>query len=202
MPYRSVLFAALIACFATAAAAQMAAPPMRIRGTIAAVDAKTLSIAMREGPTVKLALSDKLSVSAVKAVDVSAIKEGTFIGTAAEMGADGTLWALEVVVFPEKLRGTGEGHYGWDLRPDTSMTNATVSAMVESASGRDLVLSYKGGTTTVRLRPGLPIVTIVPAARADLKPGLPVFAVASKASDGALTLLRINVGKYGVAPPM
>ncbi|HKO07561.1 MAG TPA: hypothetical protein VJ487_07580 [Alphaproteobacteria bacterium] len=202
MPYRTVLLAAVVACLAVVAAAQTAPPPVRIRGTIAALDDKSIAIATREGPTVTIALGEKFTVSAVKATDISEIKAGTFIGTAAEAGAGGMLQALEVVVFPESMRGTGEGHYDWDLKPGSTMTNATVSAVVEGVSGRDLELAYKGGSTKVRVPANVPIVTIVPAERADLKAGLPAFAVASRGSDGTLTLLRINVGKYGVAPPM
>lgn len=202
MPYRTVFFALFIAAFAATAALAQNAPPVRIRGTIAAVGDKSIAIATREGPTVTLALGEKFGVSAVKAATIADIKSGTFIGTAAEPGEGGMLQALEVLIFPESMRGTGEGHYDWDLKPGSSMTNATVSAVVAGTSGPDLELAYKGGMTKVRVPPNVPIVTIVPAERADLKPGLRVFAVATRGSDGTLTLLRINVGKYGVAPPM
>src|SRR5208282_396760 len=179
MPYRTVLLAAVVACLAVVAAAQTAPPPVRIRGTIAAVDDKSIAIATREGPTVTIALGEKLTVSAVKAADISEIKAGTFIGTAAEAGAGGMLQALEVVVFPESMRGTGEGHYDWDLKPGSTMTNATVSAVVEGVSGRNLELSYKDGTATVTVPPKTPIVTFVPGMRADLKKGQKVFVVAT-----------------------
>ena len=204
MLFRTASLAALVVCVAAVALAQTApAPtPTRIRGTIAAVDAASVSIATREGPTVTFPLSEKLTVGAVKAIDISEIKTGTFIGTAAEPAPDGTLTALEVLVFPEAMRGTGEGHYPWDLKPGSNMTNATVSAVVEGTSGRDLELAYKGGTAKVRVPPNVPIVTVVPAERADLKPGLAVFAIALPAADGKLTVVRMNIGKFGVAPPM
>jgi len=203
MKLRTATLAALIVSFAALALAQApSSPPVRIRGTISAVSDNSVSIATREGPTVTLALGEKFTVSAVKAAAISDIKPGVFIGTAAEPGAGGALVALEVLIFPENLRGTGEGHYDWDLKPGSSMTNANVSGVVESGGGRDLELTYKDGTAKVHVPPGAPIVMLVPAERADVKAGLPVFAVATRGSDGTLTALRMNVGKYGVAPPM
>jgi len=201
MSYRiSILAAALLACIFNAAHAQNT-PPSRIRGTITAIDEKTMTIATREGPIMKVKLADNLTVNAVLRDKLSSIKPGTFIGTAAEAGPDGKLMALEILIFPDSMRGTGEGHYDWDLKPGSTMTNATVDAAVTGKSGRELELSFKGGTAKVTVPPKAPIVTIVPAKPSDLKSGQKVFLVATKDAAGEFTALRVNYGK-NVAPPM
>jgi hypothetical protein len=177
-------------------------PPSHIRGTVASFEGGTLTVATREGPKVEVMLSDKTGIGGMKKLDLSAVAPGTFIGTAAKPGANGELEALEVVVFPEARRGTGEGHYDWDLAPGTSMTNANVDAAVESKNGRELTLSYKGGSVKVVVPPDVPVVTFDAADRSDLKPGTPVFIVARKAEDGMLSAAFVAVGKDGVAPPM
>jgi hypothetical protein len=178
------------------------APRSHIRGTIQTVGDNTLTVQTRDGQTVAVTLKQPLTVSAMKRLDISAIRTGTFIGTAARPGPNGELVAMEVVVFPESLRGTGEGNYGWDLAPGSSMVNANISAVVESNEGRSLTLNYKGGTTKVLVPPDVPIVAPVPADRADLKPGAPVFFTPMREGDGSLSAARIVVGKDGVAPPM
>jgi len=177
-------------------------PTMRIRGTIQSVEGSTLSVTTREGPVLKVALNDPLTVLTVKKVEPSAVTAGTYIGAAAQPGPDGELTALEVLVFSEAARGTGEGHFPWDLAPNSSMTNATVDAVVQGATGNLLTLSYKGGSVKVRVPPGVPVVTPAPAAREDLKPGQAVFFSAARAPDGTLSAGRIFVAKDGVAPPM
>lgn len=184
------------------ALAQTAPPPVRLRGTIEAVDNHAITVATREGTKIKVTINEDAKVSTVKAIDMSAIKAGSFIGTAAVPGADGELRSLEVVVFPEAMRGIGEGHYDWDLRPGSSMTNANVDAVVDSKDGRDLQLSYKGGSMKIRVPPNAPIVTIVPADRSALKPGLAVFTPAVKAPDGSFATSRVVIGSDGVKPPM
>lgn len=120
----------------------------------------------------------------------------------ARPGAGNELQAVAVVVFPENLRGVGEGHRDWDLAPGTTMTNANVEAAVQGSSGRDLTLAYKGGSVKVLVGPDAAVVTPVPAERADLKPGATVFLSTTRAADGALSASRITVSKDGVAPPM
>ena len=194
-----------IATLAASLAATLAfadSPPSHIRGTISGLDGRTLTVTTREGKSVAIGLPDKVRLNVVKKVDMSAITPGTFIGTAAVPGADGGVRAIEVVVFPEAARGTGEGHYDWDLAPGTSMTNANVDAAVESKSGRELTLSYKGGSVKVTVPPDVPMVTPLPATLADLKAGAPVFVVARKGDDGTMSALFVAVGKDGVAPPM
>jgi hypothetical protein len=178
------------------------APPTRIRGTIAAIDGHTLTVTTREGPTARITLADNYGVSAPRKLALSDIKPNAYIGTAAVPGADGTLTALEVVVIPEASRGSGEGHYAWDLAPNSSMTNANVDAIVESSNGRTLTLGYKGGSVKVLVPENVPIVQFGPAERSDLKPGLRVVVFASKAADGTLTAGRVLVEKDGVPPPI
>ncbi|WP_206996422.1 hypothetical protein [Trinickia mobilis] len=189
--------------FAGVALAQApAAKPARIRGDIVSLDGDVLKVHRRSGDTVSIELKPTIAVSAVKAMQLSDIKPGSFVGTAATTGTDGKLTATEVVVFPESARGTGEGHYAWDLGPNSTMTNANVDTVVQGTSGRNLKLSYKGGSNEVTVPPNVPIVTFTPAARTDLTPGKQVFVVATAASQGAFVAQRVVVEKDGVAPPM
>ncbi|MFM0755638.1 hypothetical protein [Paraburkholderia strydomiana] len=189
--------------FAGAALAQTpAAKPSRIRGDIVALDGDVLKVHRRSGDTVSIELKPAVTVSAVKAMQLSDIKPGSFVGTAATTGTDGKLTATEVVVFPEAARGTGEGHYDWDLGPNSTMTNANVDTVVQGTSGRNLKLSYKGGNNEVTVPPNVPIVTFTTAARTDLTPGKKVFIVATGASQGTYVAQRVVVEKDGVAPPM
>ncbi|MGF6755924.1 hypothetical protein [Paraburkholderia sp. GAS42] len=189
--------------FAGVALAQTpAVKPSRIRGDIVSLDGDVLKVHRRSGDTVSIELKPTIAVSAVKAMQLSDIKPGSFVGTATTTGTDGKLTATEVVVFPESARGTGEGHYAWDLGPNSTMTNANVDTVVQGTSGRNLKLSYKGGGDEVIVPPNVPIVTFTPAARSDLTPGKKVFVVATAASQNAFVAQRVVVEKDGVAPPM
>ncbi|MEX3933554.1 hypothetical protein AB4Y32_17395 [Paraburkholderia phymatum] len=204
MSFRIKLGAAFMAA-ALASAAFAQAPdtkPARIRGEIVSHDGETLKVHRRSGDTVSIDVKPPAKVSAVKAMQLSDVKPGTFIGTAATTGADGKLTATEVVVFPESARGTGEGHYAWDLGPKSSMTNANVDTVVQSTSGRDLKLSYKGGSNVVTVPPNVPVVTFAPAEQSELTPGKKVFVVATPASQGTYVAQRVVVEKDGVVPPM
>jgi hypothetical protein len=189
--------------FAGVALAQTpAAKPSRIRGDIVSLDGDVLKVHRRSGDTVSIDVKPAVSVSAVKLMQLADIKPGSFVGTTTITGTDGKLTATEVHVFPESARGTGEGHYAWDLGPNSSMTNANVDTVVQGTSGRNLKLSYKGGNNEVTVPPNVPIVTFTPAARTDLTPGKKVFVVATAASQGAFVAQRVVVEKDGVAPPM
>lgn len=176
--------------------------PERIRGEIVSLDGETLKVHRRSGETVSIEVKPAVTVSAVKAIQLSEIKPGSFVGTAATAAADGKLTATEVLLFPEAARGTGEGHYAWDVGPNSTMTNGNVDAIVEGISGRDLQLSYKGGSNTVTVPANVPVVTFAPATRADLTPGKKVFVVATPADQGAFVAQRVVVEKDGVVPPM
>jgi hypothetical protein len=195
------LFAASLAFVCALAVAQAPAPTQRLRGTVKSFDGATLVLDERSGETTSLALSDKFGVNEVYAIDASAIKPGSFIGAASMPQADGTLKALEVLVFPEAARGTGEGHSPWDLRPGSTMTNATVAELATAPTGRTLTLQYKDGNKTVVVPEGVPIVTLKPGDTKLLVPGAKVV-VFSQMRDGKPTALRAIAGRDGFAPPM
>ena len=204
MPIRLKLGITLAAlAFTGVALAQTpAAKPSRIRGEIVSLDGDVLKVHRRSGDTVSIELKPTIAVSAVKAMQLSDIKPGSFVGTAATTGTDGKLTATEVLVFPESARGSGEGHYAWDLGPNSTMTNANVDTVVQGTSGRNLKLSYKGGSNEVTVPPNVPVVTYTPAARTDLTAGKKVYVVATAASQNAFVAQRVVVEKDGVAPPM
>jgi len=197
-------FAALLIAVITATAALAQTTPTRIRGTISAIDGKTVTIVTREGPTVKINLADNWTVNLVAPVTMADIKEGGFVGIASLKGPDGSLNALEVLVFPAAMQAAkpGEGHYPWDLQPESMMTNATVATVAAGSDGQTLKLDYKDGTQTIKVKPGIPIVTFLPGTQADAKVGAKVFVGAAKAADGTLMAPRLNVGKDGLTPPM
>jgi hypothetical protein len=179
-----------------------ASPPTRLRGSIAAIDGKTATIATREGTSVPVKLADNWAVMLVSPMTMADIKENSFVGIASLKGPDGTLNALEVLIFPEAARGSNEGHYPWDLQPESMMTNATVATVAAAPDGQTLTLKYKDGTQTIKVKPGTPIVTFAPGSRDDAKVGAKVFLGAAKGADGGLTAGRLLVGKDGLTPPM
>jgi hypothetical protein len=192
--------AALIA-LSTVAAAQTA-PPVRVRGEVAGLDGNMLIVKSREGNPVMIKLADNWAAILVSPTAPSAIKKGTFVGIAAKPAKDGTLQAIEVLVFPEALRGTGEGHYPWDLQPESNMTNANIDATVVKGGTKLLKLSYKGGTQDIVVSKEAAIVTLAPGDRSLVAPGAFVVVTANKAADGSLTAVRVAVGKDGAQPPM
>jgi len=189
-----------LALLATVALAQNA-PTMRLRGTIEKVEPTTIVLKERSGETMTLALADNVTLTEVLPVDPATIQSGVFVGTAALPGADGALSALEVLVFPEAMRGTGEGHSQWDLQPGSTMTNATVIALVPGAKGRTMTLRYKDGEKTIVVPEGIPVVTLKPGDRTLLVPGAKVL-VTAQVRDGQPTALRVTAGRNGFAPPM
>jgi hypothetical protein len=193
---------ALVASAGFVADALAQSPPTRLRGSIAAIDGNTATIATREGTSVPVKLADNWVVMLVSPMTLADIKENSFVGIASLKGPDGTLSALEVLVFPEAARGSNEGHYPWDLQPESMMTNATVASVASANDGQTLTLKYKDGTQTIKVMPGTPIVTFAPGDRADAKVGAKVFLGAAKAADGSLTATRLLVGKDGLTPPM
>jgi len=151
---------------------------------------------------VDIQLNEPLTVATVKRFDLADVKPGSYVGIATRSGASGEQDALEVLVFPEAMRGAGEGHYGWDLQPGSMMTNGTVSGTVDAKSGRQLSVSYKDGNQTIVVPPNPPVVTFAPAERSDLKPGAKVMFGATKNPEGKLAASRVTVETNGVAPPM
>lgn len=202
--FAGLLVTSLALVATTSAMAQ--GTPTRLRGTISAIDDKTVTIATREGTTVKARLNDNWGVALVAPIAASEIKAGSFVGVAS-MGSDADRSALEVLVFPETARGSNEGHYPWDLQPQSMMTNATVATVAAGSDGQTLKLDYKDkqgatGTQTIKVKPGTPIVTFLPGKKEDAKIGAKVFTGASKADDGTYSTSRLLVGKDGIVPPM
>lgn len=178
------------------------AQPRRVRGEVTSIDGNAMHVTTREGDKLDVTLDDKYTVTAVVKIGIDAIKPGVYIGTATLPSADGTQRALEVLVFPESGRGSGEGHYPWDLQPGSMMTNATVAEVAAMDRARRMTLKYKDGEKTVVVPEGVPIVTFEPGERAMLKPGAHVLFGATTKPDGTLTTTRVNVGKDGLVPPM
>ncbi len=199
----SVAFAQAPAATPPAAApAAMPAPaPTRVRGVIAKVDDHQLVVNAKNGDTVTLKLAEDAGVTWIEPIRISAIKPGAFIGTAAITQPDGTLKALEIQVFPESMRGVGEGHRPWDLGEGSTMTNGTVGDLKVS-KGRILTLTYKGGEQKVFVPEKAPVITYAPATKIALKKGAHVIVTAIQGADGTLTATRIGVGKNGLVPPM
>jgi hypothetical protein len=194
-------FAAALLCSSALAQTSPAAPTQRLRGTVESFDGSSLVIAERSGEKIALVLADNFSISEVVPVDVGMIRAGAYIGTAAMPAPDGTLNALEVLLFPEAARGTAEGHSAWDLQPGSTMTNATVAEVVSAAQGRTLKLRYKDGEKTVVVPDNVPIVTFKPGDRSLLVKGAKVL-VTSQMRDGKPTALRAIAGRDGFGPPM
>jgi hypothetical protein len=186
----------------TLALAQQA-PTVRIRGTIQAVDGPLLSIKTREGSDVKVKMTDNAAVFAVVKTELSQIKEGSYIGVSAMPEPDGTQKALAVHIFPENQRGVAEGFRPWDLRPNSTMTNATVAETVAGTDGQNILVKYKDGEKKVVVPPDTPIVTFVVGDKSEVKPGAKIIIFgAVKKDDGTLEANRVNVGRDGITPPM
>ncbi len=203
-PIRSLVASAIVlAAIETSTTVHAQAPQtVRVRGTVESLADNTLVVRAREGQSIPIRLADNWSISGIVNASLAEIKPGTFIGTAAMPQRDGGLRALEVLVFPEAMRGAGEGHYAWDLMPESTMTNATVSEAVQAVEGHTLTLTYKGEQKKVVVPPNVPIVTFAPAQKTDVVVGAPVFISTQRQPDGSLTASRVTVGLNGVAPPM
>jgi hypothetical protein len=204
---RSTLFRPLFAIAAVAvsslyAIAQQPPTPSRLRGTIEAVDGDVLAVKSRSGEDFKLHMAGDMRVVGLVKISLSDIKVGSFVGTTTVPGSDGSQNAVEVHVFPEDMRGTGEGSRPFDLRPNSTMTNATVAESVVNNTGHVLTVKYKDGEKKVVVSPDTPVVTYVPADKSDLKPGAKIIAFMKKLPDGSFEANRISVGRDGLTPPM
>jgi hypothetical protein len=167
---------------------------IRVRGTITDVHGPELLVTTRDGKDMRIAITDSTKVNVLTAIKLKDIKKGSFVGvTAIQEGPGAPLRAREVHLFPEAQRGTGEGHYDWDLEPGSSMTNANVDAIVRTNNGRE---------QKIIVTKDVPIVSFKPADRSLLKTGANIFSVTQQAADGSLVAQRIVVGKDGMKPPM
>jgi hypothetical protein len=198
----SALFAIGAAIVTTAALAQ-APDVVRVRGTIQSVDGSMLDVKARDGADLKIKLADNAQVRTVVGKTIADVKQGLFVGITAMPQPDGTQKAVEIHIFPEAARGTGEGHRPWDLMPGSTMTNANVESEVAITDGKKLVLKYKDGDKTFIVPDNVKVVMFAPGAMSDLKPGAKIFIVAAKKlPDGTLEAPAITVGTNGVDPPM
>jgi hypothetical protein len=197
-----IVFGTLAGAFAGGPVAAQAADMLRVRGTVVGFETPMLTVKTRQGDTAVVKLNQDWKISGVANASVKDIKQGDFLGIASVSKADGGSGALEVVVFPAALKGTGEGDRPWDLQPNSRMTNGTV-ADVTDVNGRAVTLTYDNGQTKkISIPDSTPVVTFAAATPADIKPGATVFVTAQRAADGTLTSSRVVVGNHGVVPPM
>ena len=175
---------------------------VRVRGTIDRVDGDTYVVKARDGAELKLKLAPNAMVVSLIQASLADIKQGSYVGVSGLPLPDGSQKALEVHIFPESMRGVGDGHRGWDLQPSSTMTNGSVEQTAASSDGQMLTLKYKDGEKKIVVPPGIPIVSYVPGEVSELKAGARIFiSAANKQPDGTLQAARVNVGR-GVAPPM
>jgi hypothetical protein len=175
----------------------------RVRGTIDKLDGSTLAVKTNDGQAMRIKLTDDARIVGVAKASMADIKEGMFIGSAAMPQADGSQKSLEIHIFPEAMRGTGEGHRPYTI-PNSTMTNGTVGAVgnaVAAVDGNTVMLKYKGGEKKMVVPPGVPIVRYEIGDKSDLKPGA-AFTILSavKKSDGTYETNRVNVGRNGAVP--
>ncbi|MFS8146018.1 hypothetical protein [Rhizobium sp. BR 249] len=204
---RSGIFAALAAggfaalAFSQAALAQDA-ERVRVRGTIESLSGDTLVVKTREGGDATITLKAGWKVGGVTKASVEDIKPGDFVGVASLPKGSGPDGAIEVLIFPASMKGTGEGNRPWDAQPNSQMTNATVSNAVKSVDGHTITLTYQGKEKTITIADETPIVTLAPATKDDLKTGAGVIVTGEKAADGSISAGQVAVGLNGIMPPM
>jgi hypothetical protein len=176
---------------------------VRLRGTVDRIEGSMYVIKLSDGTEAKVAPTEKALFVAIVKASLSDIKQGSFVGTTGMPQADGSQKAIEVHIFPEAMRGTGEGHYPWDLRPQSTMTNANVEQTATGVDGQTLTLKYKDGEKKILVPPDAMIVTYVPGDKSEITPGTKIFITAAKKlDDGTFQTPRINYGKNGLGPPM
>lgn len=193
---------AILLALASSAAAAQSNVVVRLRGSIESFTPPEMVLKERGGETFTLLVPEQALPVEVIPTDISMIQPGSFIGTAAMPKPDGKLEALEVVVFPEAARGAGEGHFPWDLKADSTMTNATVATLVRSGNGRTLTLRYRDGEKTVVVPEGIPIVTFRQGERSLIARGSKAFVIAEPVEDNKFAVKRLLIGKNGMQPPM
>jgi len=197
------LLAAIILALWAATSVAQAQGTVRLRGTVEQIEGPLYVVKLPNGSEAKLSLTENALVVAIVKAQLSDIKPGSFIGTTGMPQPDGSQTAIEVHIFPEAMRGTGEGHYAWDLRPQSTMTNANVDQTATSVDGQVLSLKYKDGEKKVLVTPDTMIVTYVKGEKTEIIPGTKIFvAAATKQADGTFQAARINYGKDGLGPPM
>jgi len=201
---RKIAIAALIALAVGPALAQTppAGTPTRIRGTVDKLDGQNLMVKSRDGQTLTIELAANVVVITLVKKSIADIKAGDYVASTGVKGTDGKIHAVEVRIFPEAARGTGEGQYPWDLMPDSIMTNATVGKVDQAPQGPVLHVTFKGTESEFTVGPDVPVLANGPGDISLLKPGVAVFVIALKHEDGKLTSARLYAEKDGIKPPM
>ncbi|MCP9629653.1 hypothetical protein NML43_21400 [Rhodopseudomonas palustris] len=199
---RPLAAAAVLGLSLSTALAQQSPTPTKVRGEIERVDGDSLAVKSRSGQDVKLQLQPDLRVAGIAPSTLTEVKPGAFVGATTVPGPNGAHNAVEIHIFPESMRGTGEGSRAWDLGPNSTMTNATVDQSVTSNDGNTVKVKYKGGEKVITVTPKTQIVTYVPADKSDLKQGAKIIAFGKTLPDGSFQTSRIAVGQGGITPPM
>ena len=190
-------------CLGLAQASAQEPKPVRVRGTIERLEGDSYIIKARDGSELKVKLAEKPLIVAIKKASLSDIKPGSYVGSTGMPQPDGSQRAVEVHIFTEAMRGTGDGHYSWDLVPQSTMTNGNVEQSVVGTDGQTITVKYKDGEKKVMVTPDTQIVVYTPGEVSELKPGAKIFIGAAKPqADGSLQTPRINVGRDGLTPPM
>jgi len=204
MRTKSLFAGALIALLALSAAAQNPpqGTPTRIRGTVEKLDGQALTVKSREGQELTITLAPNVTVAYLVKKSLGDIKAGDFVATTSSKGTDGKNHSVELRIFPEAMRGLGEGQYAWDLMPESLMTNATVAGITGAPQGQTLKVTYKGSESEIVVGPDTPIFGYGTGDTSLLKPGAAIFIVALKAPEGSLSASRVTAEKDGVKPPM
>src|SRR5216683_3070305 len=197
----TVRLAAFVSALVVATATAQSPGPTRVRGTITGLDGNTVSVKSREGQDLKIELAPNATFAYMKALKLSDIAPGTPLGTSAVKGPDGKIVARELHVFSKDRPIPNEGHRPWDLEPGSTMTNAMVTAMVQSNNGHELTLKYKDGAQQVIVPDNIPIVMAVDGDRSLLVAGQ--YAVIGVTTDagGKMTATRVQITKDGIKPP-
>ena len=204
MRTKSLFAGALIALLALSAAAQNPpqGTPTRIRGTVEKLDGQALTVKSREGQELTITLAPNVTVAYLVKKSLGDIKAGDFVATTSSKGTDGKNHSVELRIFPDAMRGLGEGQYAWDLMPDSLMTNATVAGITGAPQGQTLKVTYKGSESEIVVGPDTPIFGYGAGDTSLLKPGAAIFIVALKNPEGSLSASRVTAEKDGGKPPM
>ena len=192
----------LLVVFSALSLAQTPPPPVRVRGTVEKLENNVMTVKAADGKTVDVKLADNYTVVGVSRAKIADVGAGKYIGTTTLGERNGGLVALEIHIFPEAMRGVGEGHYAWDLKPDSKMTNGNVADVKAVGKDHMLTVQYKGGEQKVLVPGNAKVVLFAPGEHSALKKGAHIFSVTQRQPDGSLTAARVNVGVKGTVPPM
>jgi hypothetical protein len=190
---------ALALLFTASFAAAQAPDMVRVRATIESVDGQMITAKSRDGAELKIHLADNAPVNEVVKESLSDIKPNSYVAVTAMPQPDGSQKATAVIIFPEAMRGLGDGHRPWDFVSNSTMTNATVDTSVANVDGQKLTVKSKDGENTILITPTTEIATYAKKSLADLKPGQKIFIAATKKNpDGTLEAPNVSFGEYAV----